>query len=67
MKNFSIFVVLEFLFENEKVTYVSLLGLEEARRLAAQRTADAVAALSVFGDEAENLRILAQALLNRNH
>ena len=53
--------------ENEKVTYVSLLGLEDARRLAAQRTADAVAALSVFGDEAENLRVLADALLNRNH
>ena len=53
--------------ENEKVTYVSLLGLDEARRLAAQRTADAVAALSVFGDEAENLRILAEKLLHRNH
>ena len=53
--------------ENDKVTYVSLLGLDDARRLAAQRTADAVAALSVFGDEAESLRVLAQKLLNRNH
>lgn len=53
--------------ENEKVTYVSLLGLEEARRLAAQRTADAVAALSVFGAEADSLRQLAQALLHRDH
>ena len=53
--------------ENEKVTYVSLLGLDEARRLAGQRTADAVAALSVFGDDADSLRQLAEALLHRDH
>ena len=53
--------------ENDKVTYVSLLGLDEARRLAAQRTADAVAALSVFGDEADSLRRLAEELLIRDH
>lgn len=53
--------------ENEKVTYVSLLGLDEARHLAQQRTADAVAALSVFGDEADSLRQLAEALLHRDH
>lgn len=53
--------------ENEKVTYVSLLGLDEARRLAEQRTADAVAALSVFGDDADSLRQLAEALLHRDH
>ena len=53
--------------ENEKTTYVSLLGLEAARRLAVQRTAEAVAALSVFGHEADSLRQLAEALLNRDH
>ncbi len=53
--------------ENEKVTYVSLLGLEEARVLARRRTEEAVAALSVFGDEGESLRHLAQALLTRDH
>ena len=53
--------------ENEKTTYVSLLGLEEARRLAAQRTAEAVEALSVFGEQADSLRQLAQALLTRDH
>ena len=53
--------------ENEKTTYVSLLGLEEARRLAAQRTAEAVQALSVFGDNADSLRRLAEALLHRDH
>lgn len=53
--------------ENEKNTYVSLLGLEEAKALAARRTAEAVEALSVFGDEAASLRQLAEALLVRNH
>lgn len=52
---------------NEKVTYVSLLGLEEARRLAARRTADALAALTVFGEDADSLRQLAEALLTRDH
>ena len=45
----------------------TLLGLEEARRLAAQRTAEAVEALSVFGKEADSLRQLALALLTRDH
>ncbi len=53
--------------ENEKTTYVSLLGLEEARRWADKRTAEAVAALSVFGSEADDLRQLAEALLTRDH
>ena len=53
--------------ENEKTTYVSLLGLEEARRLAQQRTAEAVEALAVFGEDADSLRQLAEALLNRDH
>lgn len=52
---------------NEKVTYVSLLGLEEARRLASERTAAALEALDVFGAEADSLRRLAQALLTRDH
>ncbi len=52
---------------NEKVTYVSLLGLEKARQLAEQRTADALVALDVFGDKAQPLRHLAQALLIRDH
>ncbi len=52
---------------NDKVTYVSLLGLEAAHELAARRTADAVAALTVFEEEAGSLRHLAQALLDRDH
>ncbi len=53
--------------DNEKVTYVSLLGLEQARCLAAQRTQAAIEALAVFGEGADDLRQLANALLTRNH
>lgn len=53
--------------ENGKNTYVSLLGLEQARSLAEQRTADALTALDGFGAEADSLRRLAQALLTRDH
>ena len=53
--------------DNEKVTYVSLLGLDEARRLAAERTRAALDALAVFGEDADSLRQLAEALLTRNH
>ena len=53
--------------ENEKVTYVSLLGLEEARRLAAARTETALAALAAFDADTAALRQLAQALLTRDH
>ena len=51
--------------ENEKVTYVSLLGLEDARCLAERRTREAVEYLEPFGAEAEHLRRLARALLER--
>ncbi len=53
--------------ENDKVTYVSLLGLDEAKRLAAERTQAALNALDAFGDEADGLRQLAKELLIRNH
>lgn len=53
--------------DNDKVTYVSLLGLEDARALASERTRMAVEALDVFGDEADSLRQLAEALLTRDH
>lgn len=52
--------------ENQKVTYVSLLGLEAAKALAKERTDRAVAALSVFGERAAELKHLAQSLLERN-
>lgn len=50
---------------HQKVTYVSLMGMDDARRLAQARTKDAVEALDVFGPEADGLRTLAEALLHR--
>lgn len=52
--------------ENCKNTYVSLLGLEEAQRIAAELTDKAIDALKVFGDEAEFLISLSEKLLSRN-
>ncbi len=51
---------------NEKVTYVSLLGLEQARIFADEHTRLALDALSVFGEEATELRELTKKLLDRN-
>lgn len=53
--------------ENEKSTYVSLLGLEEARRCAAEYTRQAVESLASFSEERADLCTLAQALLVRSH
>ena len=52
--------------ENCKNTYVSLLGLEEAQRIAAELTDKAIDALKVFADEAEFLISLSEKLLSRN-
>lgn len=51
--------------ENEKVTYITLCGLDETRRLAAENTAAAVDALSAFSEDTIHLKRLAEALLNR--
>lgn len=49
-----------------KTTYVSLLGVDESRRLAEQRAAEAVEALAKFsGPEADLLRGLAAYIINR--
>ncbi|MBR2405864.1 MAG: polyprenyl synthetase family protein [Clostridia bacterium] len=53
--------------ENEKSTYVSLLGLEEARCRAAAYTEKAKEALSVFSEQRADLCELADALLVRSH
>lgn len=52
--------------ENEKNTYVSLLGLEQARELASSYTVQAQDALKGFADGAD-LRRLADTLLTRTH
>ncbi|MGI6265236.1 MAG: polyprenyl synthetase family protein [Acutalibacteraceae bacterium] len=51
----------------QKNTCVSLLGLENARRLAGEYTDGALAALADFGADADGLRELARALLTRSH
>jgi len=48
-----------------KTTYVGLLGIEKTRALAAEETAKAKQALRLFGDGAEELQKLADALLVR--
>lgn len=50
---------------NHKSTYVSLYTLDGAREMARQSIEQAVAALTIFGDKAETLRLLVQHLLLR--
>jgi farnesyl diphosphate synthase len=50
---------------NDKPTYVSLLGLKEAKLRAAELEADALASLSVFGARAACLRELAHFIVHR--
>jgi geranylgeranyl diphosphate synthase type II len=51
--------------KNHKATYVTILSLEEARRLARQAADEAVAALAPFGDKADVLKDLVEYLLVR--
>ena len=51
--------------QNDKPTYVTLLGLEEARRFAAELEADAMAALSPLDARADMLRALASYIVRR--
>ncbi len=50
----------------EKATYPSIVGLEKSRRIAAQLTRKAYAALKPFGRKAAALDALAQYLLDRD-
>ena len=51
--------------ENDKSTYVALLGLEEAKKQAHEHTENACAALECFGEEAQYLIDYARKLENR--
>lgn len=51
--------------ENEKVTYVTLCGLEQTRAAAAEKTDIALKALSQFAGDTSHLEALATALLHR--
>ena len=53
--------------ENDKTTYVSLLGLEESSRYASELTENAKKSLEIFGDEGEFLLELADRLSNRKN
>lgn len=50
---------------NDKPTYVSILGLDASRELAAQLRTDAHAALEPFGARAQRLAELADLVVNR--
>lgn len=51
--------------QNEKSTYISLLGLEESKRIAEELTNKAIDSLDSFGENAEFLRCLTIKLLSR--
>lgn len=53
--------------KNKKATYVSVFGEEKAAELAEEYTQKAVAALSIFGEKAEEIRMIADMLLKREH
>ena len=48
-----------------KLTYISLVGLEEAKKIAGQTAEKALAALEIFGEKAWLLRELTNATLSR--
>ncbi len=53
--------------DNNKSTFVSLFGIERCKELVLKLTNNAKDALSVFGDKAENLKLLADYLCNRDY
>lgn len=53
--------------ESGKSTYVSVLGLEKSKQYAEEITNKAVAALDIFGEDADFLRKLAISLINRKN
>jgi len=50
-----------------KATYPAILGLEASRAEAQRLTADAKAALSIFGDQAQRLNEIADYMLDRDY
>ena len=53
--------------ENDKSTYVSLLGIEKCRELAKEATDKAVKALDGFKGDTKELKDFAYSLLNRTN
>jgi farnesyl diphosphate synthase len=52
---------------NNKSTYVTILGIHAAKRLARELHSNAMAALSFYGREADLLRHLANFITQRNY
>jgi len=50
-----------------KSTYTSIFGLEKAKEIAAEYTEKAISALEFFGENANEIRLIAEQLLNRNN
>ena len=53
--------------ENDKSTYVSLLGIEKCREIAKEATDKAVNALDGFKGDTKELKDFAYSLLNRTN
>ncbi len=53
--------------KNQKSTYVSFVGIESAKRDVEILTTDALSAMSLFGDEAQDICSLAKMLINRTN
>lgn len=53
--------------DQNKLTFVNLYGLDMAKKIADELIEGAVADLSSFGEKAENLRLLAHYIVDRNH
>lgn len=53
--------------ENEKITFVSLLGIDRCGQIVSELTEKAKSALDVFGQPADSLRELADHLCKRDH
>jgi geranylgeranyl pyrophosphate synthase len=52
---------------NQKSTYTSILGLEQARAEAAALYEQSMQALEIFADKADSLRAIASFIIKRNH
>jgi geranylgeranyl diphosphate synthase type II len=52
---------------NQKSTYTSILGLEQARAEAAALYNQSMQALEIFADKADSLRAIASFIIKRNH
>ncbi len=49
-----------------KFTYVTLYGVDQSKKIAVEKTEEAVGALDVFGGKADQLRMLARSILERD-